>query len=457
MGVSSSDKKLNVTTIDCGGSFEVTLSLTAEPDIVSNPTDIVLILDRSGSMTGTPLENLKEGANHFIDIIDEATDGVKDGQIGNGSRIGIVSFSNTATQNTQLITSVADLKQAVNSLTAGGSTNHADAFTKANELFQPSSNNARVMVMFTDGRTTAGPNPTPIADAAKALGAVIYIIGLVGSDGLDENALDAWASDPSSAYVSITPDDDELTRLFENLARNITNPGATDIVIDEILSSCFRIQSINAPSKGSAVMLNSTSLRWNIDELGVSQSEGAELVFTARHNGICTGIIPVNDSISYSDNEGNIVTFPSPDINVDCGTIAHPESCPVPVDINVDGCGDTVEIDAGAIDMQSLGRIVELDLTIQNVCPRRRVALAAILTEVDDQGTEYRRGLKIMTVPAHTAPSCRDILVRCIKFVLPEDLNVSGINVPGCGARSLRARFIAHYVDSGFDCCNTVN
>ena len=43
-------------------------------------------------MTGTPLDNMKLGAKTFIDIIDEATDSTKDGQIGSGSRIGIVSF-----------------------------------------------------------------------------------------------------------------------------------------------------------------------------------------------------------------------------------------------------------------------------------------------------------------------------------------------------------------------------
>ena len=90
MGITNSNKELSVPRIDCGGSFQVTFSLTAEPDIQSNPTDIVLILDRSRSMAGSSLANLKNGAKRFIDIIDEATDGAQDGQIGLGSRIGIV-------------------------------------------------------------------------------------------------------------------------------------------------------------------------------------------------------------------------------------------------------------------------------------------------------------------------------------------------------------------------------
>ena len=163
MGITNSNKQINMTQMDCSGVLKVTLALAAAPDISSNPTDIVLILDRSGSMSGSPLANMKEGAKTFIDIIDEATDGTLDGNIGSGSRIGIVSFASTATANTQLITSAADLKTAVDSLDADGLTNHADAFSTAAQLFDPASSNAKVMVMFTDGKTTAGPPPGPVA------------------------------------------------------------------------------------------------------------------------------------------------------------------------------------------------------------------------------------------------------------------------------------------------------
>ena len=187
MGITNSNKQIDVDQISCDGTLRVTLALSAAPDIAANPTDIVLVLDRSGSMAGSPLTNMKAGADTFIDIIDEATDGAKDGNIGSGSHIGVVSFSDTATAETQLITSVATLKAAVNGLTAGGSTNHADAFTKAMQLFDPTSSNAKVIVMFTDGKTTAGPPPSPVAAAARAAGIIIYCIGLVGQDGIDVN------------------------------------------------------------------------------------------------------------------------------------------------------------------------------------------------------------------------------------------------------------------------------
>ena len=456
MGITNSNKELSAARIDCGGSFQVKLSLTAAPDIVSNPTDIVLILDRSGSMAGSALANLKNGAKAFIDIIDEATDGTQDGQIGSGSRIAVVSFASTATQDTQLITSVADLKAAVDVLTAGGNTNHADAFTKASELLAAPSTNARVMVMFTDGETTVGPDPSPIAAAARAAGVIIYAIGLSGRGGVDVSALEDWASKPASSYVAITPDDAELEELFKDLARNIAKPGATDVVVTDTVSPCFRITSVAMPTKGTASLLDAETVQWQIDELGVSQSEGAVLEFTVQHIGSCSGTVEVNESISYDDAEGNVVSFPSPELDVDCDIIIRPEICPEPVELTVDGCEDMLEFDAGDLGMESLGRIVQLSVTLKNVCPHRRVALAAILTEVDDHGLEYKRGMKTVLVPAHTKESCRDVTVRCIKFVLPESLDVSGSTSSICNARNFKARFIANYIDDNFTCCNMV-
>jgi Ca-activated chloride channel family protein len=453
MGVTNSNKLISADVIDCDGSLKVTLALTAAPEIITNPTDIVLVLDRSGSIAGTPLANMKAGANTFIDIIEEATDGTKDGVIGSGSRIGVVSFADTALVNAQLITSVTTLKNAVNALTAGGLTNHADAFSKAAQLFDPNSSNQKVIVLFTDGNTTTGLPPAPVAAAAKADRILIYCIGLIGSDGVDVNALNTWASDPDSSYVSVTPDDADLEELFAELAANISKPGATDIVIDEVVNADFTITNILPPNKGSVDQLLPTSLRWSIPELGATASEGAQLEFFIKHTASTPGTKQVNQFINYSDNEGNLVLFPSPKVTVECDIIVHPEGCPIPIDFSVDGCSDSELVDLGELNLSSQGRIVQLDVTLKNVCPDRRVSLAVILTEVDENGMEYQRGMKAMTIPAHKAPGCRDVLVKCIPFVLPEDLDVSGDAASLCNTRHLKARLIAHNIDTDYRCC----
>ena len=454
MGVTNSNKVINQDRIDCDGSLRVTLAITAAPDIISNPTDIVLVLDRSGSMAGEPLSAMKIGAKTFIDIIDEATDSSKDGQIGSGSRMGVVSFSSTAVADTQLITSVDALKNAVDGLTAGGSTNHADAFTKAMELFEPASSNAKVIVLFTDGNTTAGAPPAPVAAAARAQGITIYCIGLIGSDGLDIDALNNWATDPDTSHVAVTPDLADLEELFAELAANISKAGATNIQIKEMVTSDFVITSILPPAKGTAEQLDDHTLRWKIQELGVTLSESAVLEFFIRHVGQEPGIKLVNESITYSDNEGNVVTFPEPKVEVDCNVVVHPEECPVPIQFTVEGCEDSLLVDLGDTYLESQGRIIQVDATVKQVCPHTRVALAVILTEVDTDGMEYQRGMKAVTLPAHDFPGCRDIQVKCIKFVVPEDLSVSGGSL--CSPRNFKARLIAHSIDTDYRCCEAV-
>lgn len=106
--------------------------------------------------------------------------------------------------------------------------------------------------MFTDGETTVGPPPTPIAEAAKASGIIIYCIGLIGSDGVNVGVLNDWATAPAASHVVVTPDDAELEQIFADLAANISKTGATNIVIDEVVNSDFVITSIVPPTIGTA-------------------------------------------------------------------------------------------------------------------------------------------------------------------------------------------------------------
>lgn len=162
-----------------------------------------------------------------------------------------------------------------------------------------------------------------------------------------------------------------------------------------------------------------------------------------------------NTSVSYSYDQKKIVDVSASEIKVDCdcNIVVVPETCPKPADIALCGCNDTVEYDAGGICLESLGRIVQLDVTLKNVCPNKRVALAVILTEEDSNCEEYKRGMKTLMIPAHTKDSCRDVTVKCIRFVLPEKLDTVGSSCAICNDRKLKARFIAHYIDFDFECC----
>lgn len=446
MGLNLSNKLVNKNNVLCGENFFVTLALSASPDIQDNPTEIALVLDRSGSMEGVPLEEVKKAAKMFIDIIDEATDGGTNGTIGNGSTIGIVSFATDAIINVPLTTDVATLKAGIDALVAGGNTNHSEAFKKGKEIFDPMSTKAKVIILFTDGETTVGPNPSINAQLAKDAGIDIYCIGLEGNSGIDVNALNDWASDPDSTYVYIAPTPEDLEEIFKELAINISKPGATNIVIDEVLNNEFNIVEILTPNMGNASLINNTTLQWTIPELGVSSIEGATLTFEVKYMGDSSGVFEVNKSIEYKDNENNVANFGNPQITIDCGSVYSVDTCPEPQNIDFGVCEDYIEYDLGNYMLDNVGRILEFSLTIKNVCPNQKVALAIILNEVNNLGEEIKKGMKIISVPPHSSSVCEDIKVTNIKFVLPEEDQLL------CQEREYSVRVFGNYLDNNPIC-----
>ena len=121
-----------------------------------------------------------------------------------------------------------------------------------------------------------------------------------------------------------------------------------------------------------------------------------------------------------------------------------------PVDLTAPGCTDSIEFDAGDICIEGFGRIVRVSAVLREVCPGRRIALAVILNEVDDEGNEFGRGMKVLTVPAFTGEVCRDVNINCVTFVIPD---LPDNPLPPCADRTYRARFIANYIDTDFTPC----
>ena len=454
MAIINTDKRISKSIIPCDGTFDVTLSVTAEPDILKNPTDIVLILDRSSSMgLSNKLVEMQKGAKEQIDIITTATGGVIDNRLGGGSKMGLVYFGTDATIAAPLSPNVNTLKGLIDVLTAGGATNHGDAFLKAESLFNPASKNRKIIVMFTDGENNQGPPPTPIATDLKSKGIEIYCIGI----GVTIDTINAWASDPVLSHVAWTKEVDKLAKLFVDVGKEIVSPGSTTGQITEVLNTDFSIQKITAPLHGTAQATSSQELIWNIGDLGVTSQETAQLTFTVKHNNDIEGTKKVNESIRYQDSSGIKVTFPDPTIKVACNKIPTiVENCPTPVDFIIDKCHDSAVINLNNVELSSLGRIVQFDTTIKNICPGKQVAVAVQLTEVDSSGNEYPRGMKYFTIPKHTADTCSDVEIKCIRFVLPEDQSVAECCANSlCGTRNFKARVMANYIDTDFLCCDT--
>lgn len=90
---------------------------------------------------------------------------------------------------------------------------------------------------------------------------------------------------------------------------------------------------------------------------------------------------------------------------------------------------------------EALGRTLDVSCTLQNVCPGRRSALGITLTEMDEDGAEYARGFRAITVPAHNARCNQDVNVDTVRFILPEDLSLQE-------RRHFIVRTQHHYLDA---------
>ncbi|WP_434442678.1 vWA domain-containing protein [Lentzea sp. E54] len=317
-GTVTGDKSLGATDIQCGGTVPVTVTLNAETGIAGNPADIELVLDRSGSMQGQPIADLKAAAKSFVDIIDQATDGSLNGVIANGSRVGVTSFASDASVDVGLTGDAAAVKSAIDTLSAAGNTNHSDGISTGQaQLAGSVPGNAKKMIIITDGETTVGGDASPAAASARAAGTEIFAIGLRVTSF--EAEIKDWTTDPDEGvHYFFAPDSGQLQQIFGTIGAAIVVPAATGVQVVDTVGPQFSVSGA-AVSKGT-VAQNGNVLTWTINEL---RTESVTLTFTATHLPAAGGgTLAVNPAVSYSDAQGHAVTFANPTVRVH-GCAAH--------------------------------------------------------------------------------------------------------------------------------------
>ena len=80
-------------------------------------------------------------------------------------------------------------------------------------------------------------------------------------------------------------------------------------------------------------------------------------------------------------------------------------------------------------------------MTLRNMCPGRRAAVGMHLVEMDEAGTEYQRGFRAVTVPAHNGSQNCDVALPTVRFIIPETVSVGGCR------RHFVVRATNHYMD----------
>ncbi|MDO8559602.1 MAG: VWA domain-containing protein [bacterium] len=155
------------------------------PGLGCKTLDMMLVIDRSGSIDSTTeLPLLKTAAKAFVDAVNPSTA---------GTHVGQSSFSDTGTLDLHLSDSEATIDAAIDALVNGGFTNLKEGIELATGELDSADPHERpvvpdVMVIMTDGNPNR-PNGNvtldkaaakTAADAAKAAGVEIYVVGIGG-------------------------------------------------------------------------------------------------------------------------------------------------------------------------------------------------------------------------------------------------------------------------------------
>lgn len=172
-------------------TWDITLRIEGKDKPVTS--DIILVIDTSGSMSGSKIASAKNAANSFIDAL------LKPGNTT--TNIGLVSFESTVTLESGLTNDAASLKTKVNALTAGGGTFTQAGVKQAEAMLANSTADHKHIVLLSDGRPTfsyALNNPSNDLSSQYIEGRASD--GTSGSHWVDGYRLATTAGAPADQY-----------------------------------------------------------------------------------------------------------------------------------------------------------------------------------------------------------------------------------------------------------------
>lgn len=124
------------------------ITLRIEGMDTETTSDIVLVIDKSGSMAGSKMTNAKDAAKKFVETL------IPQGGGGN-TRIAVVSFSDSVSIEQSLTTNRNNLINSINGLSAVGGTHTQAGIRQAKAILDNSSNaDNKHIVLLSDGVPT---------------------------------------------------------------------------------------------------------------------------------------------------------------------------------------------------------------------------------------------------------------------------------------------------------------
>ena len=186
---------------------------TFQPQIVATASrrdrDICLVVDRSGSMFGQKIEDLKTAVSVFLQTLT---------QTPQDELVGLASYSTSPSLDRQLTTDLSLINQSMQQMQARGYTNIGGGIDVGRRILAGGRGTGfveKTMVVMTDGIHNTGTDPYGAADRAAADGIVIHAITF-GSNA-DQARMQEVASRTGGTY-NHAPNGQALIDIYREIA-----------------------------------------------------------------------------------------------------------------------------------------------------------------------------------------------------------------------------------------------
>jgi Ca-activated chloride channel family protein len=168
---------------------------------------VVLVTDHSGSMSATDVEPDRLSAA-------EAAAETFLGKLPKATRVGVVAYSDGPDGTLAPTTDHDRVRATIEAQSAEGATATGEALQVALDTLAPSGKRAArpasAIVLLSDGKTTTGRDPVPVARIAKRLGVPVYTVALGTEDATIPNPVS-----PLSPPIAVPPDPETLKQIAE--------------------------------------------------------------------------------------------------------------------------------------------------------------------------------------------------------------------------------------------------
>jgi tight adherence protein B len=178
---------------------------------INEPVGIVLVIDTSGSMKGSPVTDAVNAANTFID------------EMGSSDRIAVVGFSDEAIVYSNFSSNKQQLKDSILHIAAGGETALFDGIIKGLDQFSNASEiKHRYLIVLSDGKDTASFSTVgEVAQKSKEEDIIVYSIALLSKD-FDPKDI-SYISKEAGGELLTTTDSRDLAGFYKLISQKIRN------------------------------------------------------------------------------------------------------------------------------------------------------------------------------------------------------------------------------------------